>query len=645
MAPNRNNSSPPPARSGAHDGSNLGEQPTAAAAPIAAIDEDDEYTEKIGLVIDERYRITGLIGRGGMGSVYKAEHVGIGRTVALKLLHPSLAGISEISKRFEREALAVGRIEHPNCVDVSDFGKLEDGSLYLVMEYLEGKSVGDLLAAHRRIPALRALHIMRHVLRGLSHAHEAEIIHRDMKPENIIIVEQDGDPDFAKILDFGIAKMIGSASPDDSVRLTQAGIAFGTPIYMSPEQAVGNPVDARADLYGATVVLYEMITGRPPFYSDDKLEVLSMHTTRDVPLMVEVAADLAVPPAIEELVRRGLAKRPDDRYSSAAEYVAAIDALLGGFGADGVPRSRPSPGRLATAPVVYNTATPVGTLPITTAPANVATIPVEQAMRGRKRLVLATAAITSITVITAILILFAVRGGNGSPDARAPSPEEVTLTDQAEAKLNAGDPAAAVDILEGNLDEIADNALAQLQLGHGYAALTRSHDAIRAYERALTLEPNLDEANTRTLHGNLLVMLKGKNGEVALDAADIMLTKLNDHDADDHLVEMASEYRTMNVRVRARELAAKHSLLERVDLVASYTKDLAQASGCAERRDVVASLRALDDKAAIPALKRARYRAGQGKWKGKNINVCLQEDANAAISYLKSLKKKKPKPK
>jgi hypothetical protein len=644
MAPDRDTPSPPPstqARVQAGNEPGLGEQATAAAAPVVeAIDDDDTYTEKIGLVIDERYRITGLVGRGGMGSVYKAEHVGIGRTVALKLLHPALAGISEISKRFEREALAVGRIEHPNCVDVSDFGKLDDGSLYLVTEYLEGKSVGDILAVHRRIAPLRALHIMRHMLRGLSHAHAADIIHRDMKPENIIIVEQDGDPDFAKILDFGIAKMIGTGSDTDSVRLTQAGVAFGTPIYMSPEQAVGNPVDARADLYGATVVLFEMITGRPPFYSDDKLEVLSMHTTREVPLFAEIAADLAVPPDIESLVRCGLAKRPDDRFDSAAAYVDAIDAILGEYGSGGeVTRtSRPSPGRLATAPVVYDTATPLAGARV--APVNVETIPVEQARRGRKRLVLATAAITAVTVITVILILFAV-GGDDAPDARTPSAEAISLTDRAAAKLESGNPKAAVDLLEDNPDEISDDARAQLQLGHGYSALARSHDSIRAYERALTLEPNLAEDDAQAVHANLLVMLKGKNGEVALDAADIMLTKLNDHDADDHLVKMASTYRTMVVRVRARELAQKHGLLERVDLVASYGRDLVQANGCAERRKVVASLRALDDKAAIPALKKARYRAGQGKWKGKNINVCLVDDAKAAISYLESLKKPK----
>src|SRR6185503_7936765 len=231
-------------------------------------------------VIDDRYRLTTLVGRGGMGSVFLAEHVTIRRPVALKLLSPSLAGIPELARRFEREAAAIGRIDHPNCVTVLDFGKLEDGSLYLVMEYLDGRSLADAIESEGRIAARRALHIARHVLRGLGHAHQAGIVHRDVKPENVILIDHEGVPDFAKILDFGIARVMGAAGmPDGEERLTQAGIAFGTPAYMSPEQAVGDPVDPRADLYSVSVMLFEMITGRAPFHSTDKLELLGMHAT------------------------------------------------------------------------------------------------------------------------------------------------------------------------------------------------------------------------------------------------------------------------------------------------------------------------------------------------------------------------------
>jgi serine/threonine protein kinase len=303
--------------------------------------EEQQGSERVGQLIDGRYRILNVIGRGGMGTVYKAEHVAIRRIVAVKLLHASLARVPEVSRRFEREAFAIGRIEHPNCVNVSDFGRLPDGSLYLVMEYLEGRALSDELTVKGRLSPARTLHILKHVLRGLGHAHANEIVHRDVKPENVILVEYEGDPDFAKILDFGIAKLVGSAAQaGGSERLTQAGMAFGTPIYMSPEQALGQQIDGRADLYAASVMAFEMITGVPPFLSDDKIEVMSMHASRPLPTMAEVAPGLEVPEIVERLLQRGLAKRAHDRFPDAAAYIAAIDAVLAEIA--------PTPGAFAT---------------------------------------------------------------------------------------------------------------------------------------------------------------------------------------------------------------------------------------------------------------------------------------------------------
>src|SRR5690349_8610875 len=200
--------------------------------------------ELIGLIIDGRYRLDATLGRGGMGLVYRAAHVGLRRQVAVKILHPSLAASPEVRNRFEREALAVGKIDHPNCVSVYDVGRLSDGSLYLAMELLDGKSLADVLEKEGQISPGRALHILAHILRGLGHIHQAGLIHRDIKPENIFLIRQGTDEDFAKILDFGIAKPMSGKERDldDGVKLTQAGMAFGTPIYMAPEQALGNPM-------------------------------------------------------------------------------------------------------------------------------------------------------------------------------------------------------------------------------------------------------------------------------------------------------------------------------------------------------------------------------------------------------------------
>jgi hypothetical protein len=234
-----------------------------------------------------------------------------------------------VRNRFEREALSVGRIDHPNCVSTYDVGRLGGGALYLAMELLEGKSLADVLETEGQLAPGRALHILAHVLRGLGHIHAAGLIHRDIKPENIFLIRHGNDVDFAKILDFGIAKPL-TGELDDGVRLTQAGMAFGTPIYMAPEQALGNPMDGRADLYAAATIGYEMLCGQPPFYSEDKLEVMSMHAGKPVPPMRSrlVRGGRPVPSSVEKLIVRGLTKKPADRYMNAEVFLATVEDAL-----------------------------------------------------------------------------------------------------------------------------------------------------------------------------------------------------------------------------------------------------------------------------------------------------------------------------
>jgi serine/threonine-protein kinase len=300
------------------------------AAAAALEDGDSDGSELIGRLIDGRYRLEATLGRGGMGLVFRAAHVGLRRQVAVKILHPSLATSPDVRNRFEREALAVGKIDHPNCVSVYDVGRLPDGSLYLAMELLEGRALADVLEQEGQLAPGRALHILAGVLRGLSHIHAAGLIHRDIKPENIFLIRQGTDEDFAKILDFGIAKPMSKSDLDDGVKLTQAGMAFGTPIYMAPEQALGAALDGRADLYAAAILGYEMLCGQPPFYSEDKLEVMSMHTAKPVPPMRTrlIQGGRAVPSSLERLIVRGLTKKPADRYATADSFLAAVEDAL-----------------------------------------------------------------------------------------------------------------------------------------------------------------------------------------------------------------------------------------------------------------------------------------------------------------------------
>jgi serine/threonine protein kinase len=311
------------------DGTNPVELDHAASALES---EELDGTELVGQVIDNRYRLESVLGRGGMGLVFKAAHLGLRRQVAVKILHPSLAASTDVRSRFEREALAVGKIDHPNCVAVYDVGRLHDGSLYLAMELLDGKSLADVLEQEGQLAPGRALHILAHILRGLGHIHNSGLIHRDIKPENIFLIRQGTDEDYAKILDFGIAKPMSGKEKDldDGVKLTQAGMAFGTPIYMAPEQALGNPMDGRADLYAAAVMGYEMLCGQPPFYSDDKLEVMSMHTAKPVPPMRQRVVKGGRPPpsSIERLIIKGLTKKPSERYRDADVFLAAVEEAL-----------------------------------------------------------------------------------------------------------------------------------------------------------------------------------------------------------------------------------------------------------------------------------------------------------------------------
>jgi serine/threonine protein kinase len=237
----------------------------------------------IGSVLDGRYRIEAVLGAGGMGKVYRGQHTGIGRTVAIKVLHTDLSRNPEAAQRFQREAIASGRLDHPNIVGVSDSGVLPDGSCYLVMEALEGESVGERLDREHRIAWPEAIEIIRGVLKGLAHAHERGVVHRDIKPDNIFLAKKDGAI-AVKILDFGIAKLYAGNANDPAS--TRAGLTVGTPAYLSPEQAVGGEITPAADLYSTTIVLFEMLAGRTPFIDTDPLSMLGMHVGKDPPRRV-----------------------------------------------------------------------------------------------------------------------------------------------------------------------------------------------------------------------------------------------------------------------------------------------------------------------------------------------------------------------
>lgn len=295
--------------------------------------------ERIGTTVGN-YHLEDILGRGGMGTVYRGEHVYIGKRVAVKVLHAKFARYEDAVKRFLREARAASSINHPNIVDVTDFGPLPDGGVYFVMEYLEGTSLEDLIEKSGAIPLHRALNVTNQMSLALAAAHDKGIIHRDLKPDNIMlirrpgrrelvrrvedhgatqyVVEKEGEYDFVKILDFGIAKVL---TPDEhGPKQTLAGAVFGTPEYMSPEAARGEEVDRRADIYSASVILFDMITGRPPFEAQAAAEVLAMQINEPPPLARRVAPGLEITEAVERLIHRCMSKNPDDRIQTMDAY-------------------------------------------------------------------------------------------------------------------------------------------------------------------------------------------------------------------------------------------------------------------------------------------------------------------------------------
>ncbi|HEY2745481.1 MAG TPA: serine/threonine-protein kinase, partial [Polyangia bacterium] len=312
----------------------------AAARAPAPRDDSGEVPapeQLVGTVVDGRYRIERVLGTGGMGAVYEAEHVEIGKKVALKVLHPQFSRQADLVARFRREARAASKVGHPNIVDVTDSGTTADGDVYFVMERLDGLDLGEVLRHERRVAPDRVVAIGTQVCRALSAAHAAGIIHRDLKPENIFLVSREGVPDFVKVLDFGIAKQ-DMGNQNSPRRLTTPGIAMGTPEYMAPEQAAGKAIDGRVDIYSVGAILYEMLTADPPHHGANVMEILAKKATESPTPPRELNPD--VPEALEEVVMRCLERDPDRRPQTmgALEYEltksakgrgSAVAAVLG----------------------------------------------------------------------------------------------------------------------------------------------------------------------------------------------------------------------------------------------------------------------------------------------------------------------------
>ncbi len=276
----------------------------------------------IGQTVAGKYFIHQLLGHGGMGDVYKATHLTLDRPVVLKLLKKTFNTDPSLTQRFHREARAASRLNHPNSITIIDFGQMDDGTLFMAMEYLAGRSLERVIADEGAIPEPRVVHMGAQILAALGEAHPLGIIHRDLKPANVMIEPRRDEPDFVKVLDFGIAKL--NEPGEGGAGLTQAGIVCGTPGYMSPEQVRGEELDARSDIYAVGVILYEMLTSLLPFASDTPMGLMTRHLVEDPPPLMVRKPGITVSPELEAIVMRALARDRRDRFASAEEMRAAL---------------------------------------------------------------------------------------------------------------------------------------------------------------------------------------------------------------------------------------------------------------------------------------------------------------------------------
>jgi len=295
-------------------------------------------------VLDNRYQIESVLGHGGMGMVFLATQTAVKRQVALKTLHPSLASAPQFFERFRREAETASQLNHPNIITIFDFGRAQDGTCYFVMELVSGQSLKQMVKSTGPLTLRRAAGITIQAARGLSHAHQMGVVHRDIKPHNILISTVDGR-DFVKILDFGLVKALENEEED---QLTSTGQVLGTPQYMPPEQAGGESVDARSDLYSLGGVFYFTLTGSSPWGANTVRKALTAALTQQLPPVNSKRQGAPIPKATEEFLRKALGKEKEDRHQSAEEFMDALHASLGGVPdevLDAVPAAGGSPNK------------------------------------------------------------------------------------------------------------------------------------------------------------------------------------------------------------------------------------------------------------------------------------------------------------
>ncbi len=590
----------------------------------------------------DRYELVGALGQGAMGRVYRAKHRLMHREVAVKVLHAEVSSRPEVVGRFRQEARAGAMLDHPNICAALDFGELEGGSFFFVMEYLDGPDLATVIAREGLLAADRVVHLGRQIAAALGAAHAAGIIHRDLKPDNIVLMAHADGSEQVKILDFGIAK-VTTPTPEGAVKLTAVGTICGTPAYMAPEQAVAGTVDARSDLYSLGVVLYEMATGVLPFERDDAWDILRMHMTEAPEPPRKVAPEANIPRALERVILRLLAKSPDDRYQAAAEVERA---LAGVWAEDAVG---------ATGRVLRVVREQVG-----------------QVAGGRQRWgprwrVWAALGVGAVALIALVAALASGPGdrAEGAAGGRSRAPNATASVDAAsgeegpgeaalgelraarEALGQRGDVRPALSLLARSEFADASTALAsvvgrepnnphvQRLLAEARAGSGDSLGALAAFQRAQDLDPRYRWDPAAALQALVVVGAPHPDAKALPLAERLLRSSKATGVVRDGLARLARDSLNPHVRARAAALLRELHLLSELPEASRLLIELGAASDCEARRPLVVRLGQTRDARALTVLKAMQEsRAGCGPTGAEDCHACLRGDLDRAIRAL-----------
>lgn len=565
----------------------------------------------IGTLIGDRYRLESVLGTGGMGTVYLAEHVLMEKKVALKVLHPTLAVVSSVMERFQHEAVALSRIEHPNVVNATDFGKLPNGAYYLALQYVEGRDLAQVLAQEGPFTPERSARIALQVARAVEAAHSQGIVHRDLKPHNVMLTLLAEDTEQAKVLDFGLAKL---RSKTGEGRPVSEGSVFGTPHYISPEQVAGADVDGRADLYCLGLILYEMLGGRRAYDGRDVKDVLR----RQVSEPPEPLPD-TVPEALRSLVDALMQKQPDARPDSATTVIALLERMLA------PPEGSSLPAWLARPVNLGRFEAPLWALLL---PALVFTT------------IFAIGFLSSeeATLVPEPPVPLAIAS---EPDpAPAPSPPSAPKPDRwlaLMASAEFGDDKAMAELLA--LPPAERDQEVWLVLGEGYMRSQRAGKAMELYREAIAHAPAL--ADDARISEN--VRSATKDSSTATQAVAVAAESLGERGVNILFSTWADTARRTKASALAERYLKEEKVLAKASPAVKLALELRDSPSCERLRELLQTAKEQGDTRSLHPMSKLRSLKGCGPHKNQDCHPCLRQDTLLEDAILAAAKRIGPK--